>query len=45
MQQKEKELIPTTKCKNCGVTYTLKKGPPEICWVCGLRVDKEMWGK
>lgn len=37
-----KEEAEPTKCKNCGTIYSLKKGAPEICWVCGLPTDEEV---
>ena len=26
----------TEECVNCGTKYTIKKGMPEICWLCGM---------
>lgn len=37
------EAEPKTKeCANCGSLYTLKKGPPDICWVCGLPTEEKI---
>ncbi|MFW5895226.1 MAG: hypothetical protein ACOCT9_00630 [archaeon] len=27
------------KCIHCGSLYQLKKGKPEICWVCGQKTE------
>jgi len=42
--ENQEELIASVKCQNCGVIYTLKKGPPEICWHCGLPVEEKING-
>ena len=34
--------IKKVHCKNCSASYVLKKGAPEICWICGMPVEEEI---
>ena len=37
-------MTETEECVNCGTLYTLKKGMPELCWVCGMPTDEKIEG-
>jgi hypothetical protein len=39
--ENEQEIESVT-CKNCGCGYTLNKGAPELCWICGLPTNEKI---